>query len=111
MASAQAALEGRWAQPAPKRDRQCRALRRRLLRHGRLGERQEPRKGVGPGTRVLSDLRPQGGGIYKGRAYEPKRGIGGSATVRQIGARQYDREGLRGRCGLFCKEQRWTRVS
>ena len=48
-------------------------------------------RGVTPGTRVLSDLKPLGGGIYKGRAYEPKRGISGSATVRQVGPRRSER--------------------
>ena len=37
------------------------------------------------GTRILSDLRPAGDGLYKGRAFEPKRNIRGSATVRQVG--------------------------
>ena len=67
------------------------------------------KKGVGPGSRVLSDLKPQGGGIYKGRAFDPKRGVGGSATVRQVGP---DVMLVKG-CvvaGILCKEQRWTRV-
>ena len=34
------------------------------------------------GTRVLSDLKPAGDGVYKGRAFEPKRNLRGSATVR-----------------------------
>src|SRR5690349_9028079 len=42
-------------------------------------------KGAEPGTRVLSDLRRAGDGTFKGKAYEPKRNIRGSATVRQIG--------------------------
>jgi uncharacterized protein (DUF2147 family) len=66
-------------------------------------------KGVAPGTRVLSDLRPQGGGIYKGRAFEPKRDISGSATVRQVGPNTMLVKGC-AVMGLICKEQRWTRV-
>ena len=67
-------------------------------------------KGATPGTRVLSDLRPAGDGTYKGRAFEPKRGIGGSATVRQEGANVMVVRGC-AIAGLICKEQRWTRVS
>lgn len=67
-------------------------------------------KGAAPGTRVLSDLRPQGSGIYKGRAFEPKRNIRGSATVRQVGPNIMVVKGC-AVLGLVCKEQRWTRVS
>jgi uncharacterized protein (DUF2147 family) len=67
-------------------------------------------KGAEPGIRVLSDLRRVGDGTYKGKAYEPKRNIRGSATVRQIGP---DTMVVRGCAvlGMLCKEQRWTRVS
>jgi uncharacterized protein (DUF2147 family) len=67
-------------------------------------------KGAEPGTRVLSDLRHQGAGVYKGRAYEPKREIRGSATVRQLGPNTMVVKGC-AIAGLFCKEQRWTRIS
>lgn len=67
-------------------------------------------KGASPGTQVLSDMRPQGGGIYKGRAFEPKRKISGSATVRQLGPDTMVVKGC-AVAGLLCKEQRWTRVS
>lgn len=67
-------------------------------------------KGAEPGTRVLTDLRPAGGGFYKGKAYEPKRNIRGSATVHQVGP---DTMVVKGCAvfGVFCSEQRWTRVS
>ena len=67
-------------------------------------------KGAEPGTRVLTDLRPEGNGVYKGRAYEPKREIRGSATVRQVGPDVMVVKGC-AVAGLFCKEQRWTRIS
>lgn len=67
-------------------------------------------KGVALGTRVLSDLRPVGGGVYKGSAFDPKRGIGGSATVRQAGDNVMIVRGC-AIAGLICKEQQWTRVS
>ena len=62
------------------------------------------------GTRILSDLRPSGNGTYKGRAFEPKRNIRGSATVRQVGPNVMVVKGC-AVLGAFCKEQRWTRVS
>ena len=62
------------------------------------------------GTRILSDLRPAGEGMYKGRAFEPKRNIRGSATVRQIGPNVMVVKGC-AVLGVLCKEQRWTRVS
>lgn len=67
-------------------------------------------EGVTPGTLVLSDLRPVGDGTYKGRAFEPKRDIGGSATVRQAGPNVMVVRAC-ALAGLICKEQRWTRVS
>jgi uncharacterized protein (DUF2147 family) len=62
------------------------------------------------GTRILSDLRPAGDGLYKGRAFEPKRNLRGSATVRQVGPNVMVVKGC-AVLGAFCKEQRWTRVS
>jgi uncharacterized protein (DUF2147 family) len=110
MASAEAALEGRWANPH----------RSVIVNVARCGEAycgtvgwanaKNRQKGVDAGTRVLSDLKPLGGGVYKGRAYEPKRGISGSATVHQVGPNVMVVKGC-AVMGLFCKEQRWTRVS
>jgi uncharacterized protein (DUF2147 family) len=62
------------------------------------------------GTRILSDLRPAGDGVYKGKAFEPKRNIRGSATVRQLGPNTMVVKGC-AVLGMLCKEQRWTRVS
>jgi len=67
-------------------------------------------KGTRPGTRVLSDLRPAGDGVYRGDAFEPKRNIRGSATVHQIGPNSMVVKGC-AIMGLVCKEQRWTRIS
>ena len=110
MTAAAAAIEGRWANPhhsvivnvARCGDAFC----------GTVGwaNARNRGKGVGPGTRVLSDLRPQGDGTYRGKAYEPKRGIGGSAVVHQIGPNVMVVKGC-AFAGIFCKEQRWTRVS
>lgn len=62
------------------------------------------------GARILSDLRPAGGGMFRGRAYEPKRNVRGSATVRQVGPDVMMVKGC-AVAGILCKEQRWTRVS
>jgi uncharacterized protein (DUF2147 family) len=67
-------------------------------------------KGVALGTRVLSDLKPQGDGTYRGSAIEPKRNIRGSATVRQLGPNVMVVKGC-ALLGLLCREQRWTRVT
>jgi uncharacterized protein (DUF2147 family) len=109
-AAAQAALEGRWANPhrsvivnvAPCGNAFCGTVS--------WANAKNREKGVGPGARVLSDLRARGNGIYKGKAYEPKRGLSGSATVRQIGPNVMVVKGC-AIAGLICKEQRWTRIS
>ena len=108
-ASAQA-LEGKWANPK----------RSVIVDVDRCGDAycgtvswanaKNREKGATPGTRVLSDLKPTGKGVYKGRAFEPKRNLRGGATVRQVGP---DTMIVKG-CvigGLLCKEQRWTRIS
>ena len=108
-ASAQA-LEGKWTNPkrsvvvhvAPCGNAYCGTVS--------WASAKNRAKGTEPGTRVLSDLRPAGAGIYKGRAYELKRNITGSATVHQTGPNVMVVKGC-AVAGLFCKEQRWTRVS
>ena len=108
-ASAQA-LEGKWAN----------AKRSVIVHVARCGDAycgtvswasaKNRERGAEPGTRVLSDLRRAGDGTFKGKAYEPKRNIRGSATVRQIGP---DTMVVKGCAvfGVFCSEQRWTRIS
>ena len=109
-ASAQATLEGRWANP-----------RHSVIVHvKRCGDAycgtvswanaKNRARGTTPGTRVLSDLRPAGDGVYTGDAFEPRRDIRGSATVRQVGPNVMLVKGC-ALLGLLCKEQRWTRVS
>lgn len=109
MASAQS-LEGRWANPK----------RSVIVEVDRCGEAycgtvswanaRNREKGATPGTRVLSGLRPTGDGVYKGQAFEPKRSLSGSATVRQVGPDTMIVKGC-AVIGIFCKEQRWTRIS
>jgi uncharacterized protein (DUF2147 family) len=109
-ASAQAALEGRWVNPH----------HTVIVNVARCGEAycgtvswatpKNRERGTKPGVRVLTDLRPAGDGTYKGSAYEPKRDMHGSATVRQEGSDVMIVKGC-ALFGLLCKEQRWTRVS
>ena len=109
-AAAQATIEGRWANPkrsvivnvAQCGDAYCGTVSWATARNREHG--------AAPGTRVLSDLRPQGKGIYKGRAYEPKRNMTGSATIHQVAPDVMVVKGC-AIMGLFCKQQRWTRIS
>jgi uncharacterized protein (DUF2147 family) len=109
-ASAQAAIEGQWKNPHGSvivRVAQCGNAYCGVVSWASPHNRE---KGTTPGTRVLTDLRPIGDGIYKGSAYDPKRDISGSATVRQAGANVMIVRGC-AIAGLICREQRWTRVS
>ncbi len=109
-ASAQAALEGRWKNPKGSvivNVERCGDAYCGTVSWATAKNRE---KGVSPGTRVLSDLRPQGNGVYRGRAFEPKRNIGGSAIVHQVGPNIMIVKGC-AVIGLLCKEQRWIRIS
>jgi uncharacterized protein (DUF2147 family) len=109
-ASAQATLEGRWSNPHHTvivNVARCGSAYCGTVSWATAKNRQH---GTTPGTRVLTDLRPAGDGIFKGSAFEPKRNMHGSATVRQEGPDVMIVTGC-ALLGLICKEQRWTRVS
>lgn len=109
-ASAQAPLEGHWANPHHSvivSVTRCGDAFCGTVSWATASNRE---RGTIPGTRVLSDLRPAGDGVYKGSAFEPKRSISGSATVRQLGPNVMIVKGC-AVLGLVCREQRWTRVS
>lgn len=109
-ASAQATIEGRWTN----------LHRTVIVNVTRCGDAycgvvswataKNRARGDTPGTKVLSDLRPLGAGVFKGDAYDPKRDMHGSATVRQIAPDVMMVKGC-AIMGLLCREQRWTRVS
>ncbi|HEY6661409.1 MAG TPA: DUF2147 domain-containing protein [Sphingomicrobium sp.] len=109
-AQAQAALEGRWANPKHSVIVNVARCGNALCGTVSWASPRNKEKGVTPGTRVLSDLRPLSDGLYRGRALEPKRNISGSATVRQDGPNVMVVKGC-AVLGLVCREQRWTRVS
>ena len=110
MASAQATLEGKWANPKRSVIVHVAPCGNALCGTVSWASANNREKGTTPGTRVLTGLRPAGDGTYKGSAYEPKRDIHGSAIVRQVGPNVMVVKGC-AVWGLFCKEQRWTRVS
>ena len=61
------------------------------------------------GTRLLSGLRPDGAGGWRGRAFLPKRNMRANALVHAANSNSIIVKGcLIGE--LICKEQRWTRV-
>ena len=62
------------------------------------------------GARLMSGLRPDGNGAYRGRAFDPKRNLHGIATIRPVGENGLEVRGCTF-VGIFCKTQRWTRVS
>ncbi len=75
--------------------------------------REKARKGGTPslvGTRILTGLKPIGGGKFRGRAFVPKRNVHATATVRQISDNVMQVQG----CvlgGLLCDNEKWTRVT
>jgi len=72
----------------------------------------DARKGGTPrlvGTRLLTGLKPDGGGGWKGRAFLPKRNMRANAMIRTAGGGTMIVKGCLV-AQLICKEQRWTRV-
>ena len=115
-ASAKAALEGQWRNPkgsvtvrlAPCGDGWC-----GTVVDASSKAKATARKGGTPhliGTRILSGVRPSGGGEYKGRAFDPKRNLHAPATIRLLGPSTLVVKGCVLR-GIICKEQRWKKVS
>jgi uncharacterized protein (DUF2147 family) len=61
------------------------------------------------GMRLLTGLKPDGQGGWRGRAYLPKRNMHANAMIRTVAGDTMVVKGcLIG--GMICKEQRWTRV-
>ena len=61
------------------------------------------------GTQLLTGLRPDGAGGWRGRAFLPKRNMRANAMIRSAGASTMIVKGcLVAR--MICREQRWTRV-
>jgi len=62
------------------------------------------------GMELMSGFTPDGSGSYKGRVFEPRHDLRGTGTIRLVGTDTMIVKGC-AIAGLFCKEQRWTRVS
>ena len=62
------------------------------------------------GTRLLSGLKADGQGSYKGRVFLPKRNMHAGAIVRAAGSDVLLVKGC-AVAGMVCKQQRWTRVN
>ena len=114
-ALAKAPLEGRWKNPKGSvvvRVAACGEAFCGTVVDATAKAKSSARKGGTPtliGTRILSDVRPQADGTYKGHAFDPKRNIRAPATIRMLGGSTLVIRGCVLR-GLICKEQRWTRV-
>lgn len=114
-ALAKAPIEGRWVNPkgsvmvrvAPCGNAYC-----ATVIEANAKAKATAKKGGTPslvGTQVMRDFQPAGNGLYKGRAFDPKRNIHAPATIRMLGNSTLVIKG----ClisGIICKEQRWSRV-
>lgn len=114
-ALAKAPLEGQWKNPKGSvvvRVGPCGPAYCGTVVQATAKAREKARQGGTPnliGTRIMTDMRAVGNGVYKGRAFDPKRNIRAPATIRVIGPSTLSIKGcLVG--GFICKEQRWTRV-
>jgi uncharacterized protein (DUF2147 family) len=115
-ASAQAAIEGHWKNPKGSvvvKVAHCGEGYCGTVVEASEKAKATARRGGTPqlvGTRILSNVRPNGDGTYKGQAFDPKRNIRAPATIRLLGPSTLIVRG----CvisGILCKEQRWTRIS
>jgi uncharacterized protein (DUF2147 family) len=61
------------------------------------------------GAQLVRGLKPQGNGVYRGRAFEPKHGVSAVATVRVISHAELEVRGC-AFAGMLCKDQRWNRM-
>ncbi len=113
-ASKASAFDGRWT--SPKRNliiniAPCGSAHCGTVVWASAFAEAEARKGGTPslvGRQLISGVRPDGKGGYKGRAFLPKQNIHATATIRQAGPNAMIVKGCAMR--VICKSQRWTRV-
>lgn len=114
---ANASIEGQWRNPkdsvvvtvAPCGNRAWCGTVARASEKFKAGARRGGTANV-VGSKLLTGLKPDGKGGYKGRVYLPKHRIHANAIVRSAGANTMIVKGC-AVAGLLCKEQRWTRVN
>ena len=115
-ASAAASIEGRWINPkgnvvvrvAPCGDAYCGTVIKASAH-----AQESARNGGTPhliGTQILTGMRPDGDGGFRGRVFDPKRNIHAPATITLDGDNALTVKGCAIGGMLLCKEQRWTRV-
>jgi uncharacterized protein (DUF2147 family) len=107
-------LEGRWT--SPKRNLiievdQCGSAYCGTVVWASAYAKEQARKSGTPnliGKQLISGVKPDGKGGYKGRAFVPKQNIHATATIRHAGTNAMIVKG----CALrvICKSQRWTRI-
>ena len=114
-ALAKAPIEGRWVNPKGSvtvRIGACGQAYCATVIDASTKAKATAKKGGTPnliGTQVMSDLRARGDGVYRGRAFDPKRNLRAPATVRLLSDSTLVVKGcLLG--GIICKEQRWKKV-
>lgn len=110
-------IEGNWTNPsrsvtvhiAP-----CRAgkLCGRVLRASAPAKAKAAAAGTSPliGVELMSDLRPDGDGAWRGTFFVPDRNVRADGELHLISARTLEIKGC-AMGGLLCKSQQWTRVS
>ncbi len=113
-ASNAAEIEGRWTSPKKNliiKVAQCGpAYCGTIVWASSFAKEQARKSGTGNliGKHLISGVRSDGKGGYKGRAFVPKQNIHANATINHAGPNAMLVKG----CALVvvCKEQRWTRI-
>lgn len=62
------------------------------------------------GATLMTGFKPVGNGTYRGGAFDPKRGLHGTAVIRPVSENSIEVRGCLV-AGILCKTQRWVRVS
>jgi uncharacterized protein (DUF2147 family) len=114
-AAAQANIEGHWTNPKHTtlvRDARCDggsycAVDLKASSNAQANARKGGTKNF-IGTEILH-VRDNGGGVYKGKAFDPESNMHIPATVRFVDAGTIEIQGC-ALFGLICKTQRWTKV-
>jgi uncharacterized protein (DUF2147 family) len=114
-ASNPGSLEGRWT--SPKRNliinvAQCGAAHCGTVVWASPLAKEQARKSGTPnlvGKQLITGVRPDGQGGYKGRAFVPKQNIHATATIQHAGPNAMVVKGCA--LGVICKSQRWTRLN
>jgi len=110
-ATAQTSLEGKWTNPKKSVvidvDRCGSAYCGKVV----WASKKADDKVAGPlvGKQLMTGFTPDGRGGYRGRVYEPRHGVRGTATIQPVGRNVIVVRGC-AIAGLFCKEQRWYRA-